>query len=151
MPDLDVTFNARIAALQQYCAAASSSYRGQNPGAWAVPDNIASTPIMVPTTLTPAYNRDQLNTNYAKALNTDDKGNSTGGVIAMSRQICFIAMEERAARLRYASPARIGALAYGRTDGHSNKNGVFGKMTIAAVNANKAGSAAGIVPGDAPV
>lgn len=137
MSEIHELFADRVTQLQALAGTVSEAYRGKSAGAWAIPATVTLAP-MEPSSLNTPFDRTEINTDYKNILSGETQGN-LGDVASLHRQLGFVAMEERAMRLRYASPARLAALTYGRLDGHSSSSGVFGKVQTTAQNFLKAG------------
>lgn len=127
---VDDTFQQRIADLETQAREQSEQFR-QNSGTrpWHVPTSMATKSLLdVPNLHVPAWDRDALNRNYStEILSLTPSAVGTGGDLAgVKKQIDFMAVEERAWRLRHASLPRCAALMHGRLAMHGISNaGVF--------------------------
>lgn len=83
------------------------------------------------TSLMSAFDRAAINTAYTNALNT---GGAANGGRSTDTKVCkiqgdYIAADERATSLRYASPIRCAMMASARRSGHGNQaTGVFATL-----------------------
>jgi hypothetical protein len=120
---LDANFLARVTELEQVAQKQSEQFRRQNAvRPWHTPESMKSADLLdVPNLHEPAWNRDALNKQYSlDVLSADASSRGTGGdLMALKTQIDFMAEEERAWRIRHATPVRCAAVAHGRTHGHS--------------------------------
>lgn len=94
---------------------------------WHMPKNTGN-PLDVPALHMPAWERNKINELYSETIlaGTGAESGTCGDLIAMKWQADFMAVEERAFRVRHASYARCAALMHGRIKGHgTNKTGIF--------------------------
>jgi hypothetical protein len=139
------SFKQRIADLENKAREQSDYFRRHGTTRpWHTPDAMADRDLLdVPALHEPAWNRDDANRIYAQdvlAATAENKAGTQGDIIALKRQIDFMAAEERAWRARHASFARCAAHAHGRLDGHGAPNaGVFSRVQTAADNARLRG------------
>lgn len=120
---------------------------GQRP--WMVPDQGDGTNlwnydifnISGSTSIINAFDREQINIDYTKALKT--AGEENGGLLADTKatklQNDYLACQERSLSLRYASSIRSAMHASARRKGHGNSVGVFGVMNKVVENIISAG------------
>lgn len=141
---LIATFKERVADLERKANAQSEHFRQfASTRPWHTPDSMANSDLLdVPALHEPAWNRDEANRIYALDVLTQDAG-THGDLISLKRQIDFMAVEERAWRVRHATFARCAALAHGRIDGHGKiNNSVFSMVRAAADDARLRGQSA---------
>ena len=136
---VDDKFTARIDELETKAREQSEQFRKQDtPRPWHTPESMKDVDLLdVPNLHEPAWNRDNLNKVYSMDVVSDTVGDSgtQGDIIAMKTQIDFMAEEERAWRLRHATPVRCAAVAHGRLAGHGLANaGVFSMLSKAVDN-----------------
>jgi len=124
---IDAKFETRISDLQQKAASQSEHFRSHSgTRSWHTPDEMKTRDLLdVPNLHEPAWNRDSLNQLYCDSILAIENGGVVGDLIGVKRQINFMAVEERAWRLRHASKSRCLALTHGRLAGHGDKQGVF--------------------------
>jgi hypothetical protein len=130
---VDPQFQKRILDLETKAREQSEQFRRQStPRPWHTPETMKNTDLLdVPNLHEPAWNRDKLNERYSSEILTEDPESrgTQGDIIATKMQIDFMAEEERAWRLRHATPARCAAVAHGRLSGHGIANqGVFSRL-----------------------
>jgi hypothetical protein len=126
-------FKARIDDLETKARQQSAQFRKQDtPRPWHTPENMKTADLLdVPNLHEPAWNRDELNQNYSQDVLTQDSASrgTQGDIIAMKIQIDFMAEEERAWRLRHATPVRCACVAHGRLAGHGiAEHGIFSRV-----------------------
>jgi len=135
------TFKARLADLEQKALAQSEHFRTHGSARpWHTPDTMANSDLLdVPMLHEPAWNRDEANRIYSQDVLSEKPG-TQGDVISLKRQIDFMAVEERAWRVRHATFARCAAHAAGRLNGHGQPNaGIFTMVRNAADDARLRG------------
>ena len=124
------SFQERIIDLENKARAQSQQFRNNaSARPWHTPDAMADTSLLdVPNLHEPAWNRDEANILYSEEVLSNDKSTvgTSGDLASLKKQIDFMAVEERAWRLRHATPARCATLAHGRLAGHGAENaGIF--------------------------
>lgn len=124
---IDDKFQARISDLQQKAKSQSEHFKSHSgTREWHTPEEMKTRDLMdVPNLHEPSWNRDNLNQLYSDTILAMENGGVVGDLIGVKRQINFMAVEERAWRLRHASKSRCLALSHGRLDGHGHRQGVF--------------------------
>lgn len=127
---LEDQFKQRIDDLTQKAQQQSQQFKTQSGSRpWHTPENMKTRNLLdVPNLHEPAWNRNTLNRIYADEVLAVEqaKGGTVADLIGLKRQIDFMAVEERAWRLRHATSSRCAALAHGRIKGHGIKSvGVF--------------------------
>ena len=136
---IDSVFEARVKELEQKAKSIAESFKSaySTVRPWATPKDIKNLQH-VPSMHMPAWKRFDINKLYSIDIcGTGPKNcGTTGDLIGMKIQNEFLAVEERAFRLRHASYARCAALANGRfdTQGQTNKSSFsFAKQSIDAI------------------
>jgi hypothetical protein len=122
---IDAKFAERVSDLERVAREQSEQFRKQDaPRPWHTPENMKDRDLLdVPNLHEPAWNRDKLNENYANDVVSSGGGAGTAGdIMALKTQINFMAEEERAWRMRHATPVRCAAIAHGRLHGHGISN-----------------------------
>lgn len=123
---VDETFSARIDELQEQARALANQFRNLDTfRPWATPTVFQTETrdvLDVPALDEPTWNRNKINVGYSEgALG---RAGATSGVVgdlmALKWQGDFMAVEERAFRLRHASYARCASVMHGRLNGHGN-------------------------------
>jgi hypothetical protein len=99
---------------------------------WHTPPELADNDLLIVEGMhNPAWDRNEINQVYSSNVlaGGGKKGGTTGDLIAMKWQADFLAVEERAWRMRHMSLVRGAAMMHSRLDGHSNDNaGMFKKL-----------------------
>ena len=125
-------FNKRIDELEEIAQKQSQSFRNSAKSRPAnIPSGLKTANLGdVPTLHEPAWNRNEINQIYAELVaDVGKKGGTVGGLVQMKMQCDFLAVEERAFRLRHASMIRAACVSHGRLDGHSQKQAsVFSQL-----------------------
>jgi hypothetical protein len=147
-------FRERVEELEKRAKEQSEHFRKhETPRPWHTPDSMKTVELLdVPNLHEPAWNRDAINANYCTSVVADSAAaaGTTGDVKSLKLQVDFMAVEERAWRLRHATPVRCAALAHGRIAGHGVANaGIFSMVKKAAENLIIAGGAGGSETGGA--
>jgi hypothetical protein len=127
---VDDKFKDRIKDLEDYARSCAEQIKTwSEPRKWATPEKMKDRDLLdVPSLHDPCWDRNNINRIYSEQILNDygDKGGTVGDLIAMKWQADFMAVEERAFRLRHASMARCMAVAHGRLDGHGiTEHGIF--------------------------
>jgi len=141
--EVDSKFEDRIADLQNKAQKQSEHFRSHSgTRLWHTPEEMSERDLMdVPNLHEPAWNRDNLNQLYAESILALKDGGVVGDLIGVKRQINFMAVEERAWRLRHASKSRCLAVSHGRLDGHGDRRGIFSMIKNEIENRMKLGAA----------
>jgi hypothetical protein len=124
------SFQDRVNDLEKKAREQSQQFRsGGGARPWHTPDAMSDTSLLdVPNLHEPAWNRDEANIIYSQEVLSGNKNTvgTSGDLASLKKQIDFMAVEERAWRLRHATPARCATLAHGRLAGHGAENaGIF--------------------------
>lgn len=136
-------FTDRIAALEESAKEAAESFQFgyATYKKWAIPKNTANL-WHVPSMHMPTWDRFDINQHYSETV-LGEPGENSGTVadlVAVKVQNDFMAVEERAFRLRHASVARCNALAHGRLKEQGDKQeSVFEYLKLTLENIIKAG------------
>jgi hypothetical protein len=141
-------FSDRIKDLEEQANKQSEHFRTHNGvRPWHTPESMKTRDLLdVPNLHEPAWNRDTINQNYCLDVVAGDatSAGTTGDIKALKVQIDFMAVEERAWRLRHATAVRCAAVAHGRLSGHGAKNNsVFSMVKTAAENYRISGGVTG--------
>lgn len=124
---VDGKFKARISELKEVAKKTAEVFKtGTGIRPWHVPKDLEGKDLMfVPHLHVNAWNRDEINRTYSQQVlgGMGESSGTTGDLMAMKWQADFMAMEERAFRLRHASMARCAAMAHGRMKGHGLEQG----------------------------
>ena len=139
------SFKKRVRELEAKAKAISEHFRRySSPRKWHTPDDLNTSLLDVANLLDPAWNRDEAIRFYCEDVITQGENGSSGDFKAMKKQIRFMAVEERAFRLRHASLVRCAALAHGRLAGHgATDQSVFSILEITADNDLQSGGVTG--------
>lgn len=114
------------------------------PRAWHTPTEMTTNILDVANLHEPCWNRDKLNQLYSDEVLAVEskKGGVVSDLTGLKRQINFMAVEERAWRLRHASKARCMVVSHGRLEGHGQQGGIFTMVSNEIENIFLRGAAA---------
>ena len=150
---LDKNFAARIDELESNARKLAEQFRTCSTfRPWATPQQFIDNKqdvLHVPALHNPAWDRLELNHKYSEEVmgGPGKAGGTVGDLMALKWQIDFMAVEERAFRLRHASYARCASLMHGRLDGHGKQeHGIFSFFRRGAQELYEAGKAHGAPP-----
>lgn len=144
MPSAEVfeIFANRISDLSETLApAVVEAAKGENPRKWYMPKGWLEENrdiLDIPELHKPDFDRDELNRRYVECMT--EPGSTVGDVIALKLQIDYMTAEERALRLRHATPVRCMIHSVARRNGHAESD-VFPNVVAEVTNAIKHGSA----------
>lgn len=122
---IEEKFNKRIDELEKIAREQAQSFRRQDSKRPThTPEDLKEANLWdVPGLHEPTWNRNKINEIYAELIADYGKnGGCVGGLAQMKMQCDFLAVEERAFRLRHASMVRAACVAHGRLDGHGLQN-----------------------------
>jgi hypothetical protein len=144
-------FRKRIEELEARAREFSEQFRRfSQPRKWHTPESMRDKNLLDVASLhEPAWNRDEANRIYSQDVlsQSSDRG-TTGDLIGLKKQIDFMAVEERAFRMRHASFIRCAAMSHGRLDGHGTQTyGVFSTLKSSIDNDFMRGSDPGAFDG----
>lgn len=132
-------FSDRLDNLRDKSEAVANSLDG-SARPWMLPDGLESRDLLhVPSLHSPDWDRAGLNANYDEAVASGTSPGTIGDVVALKLQIDYMAMEERAFRLRHASIIRCQIHAHGRRKAHGMAAGLFGAINQRISNVLRAG------------
>lgn len=139
---VDSKFEDRLDDLKKKAQKQSEHFRSHDgTRLWHTPEEMSERDLMdVPNLHEPAWNRDSLNQLYAENILALKDGGVVGDLIGVKRQINFMAVEERAWRLRHASKSRCLAVSHGRIKGHGDQRGIFSMIKNEIENRMKLGA-----------
>jgi hypothetical protein len=133
-------FRTNIQDIAKQDGQQADAIRGNGSRPWNRPDE-APDPLDIPG-ITAAYDRNEVDTNYAELLKSGDDSGTCGEVVSVKTQGDYIAIMERGFRARHATPVRCIGHAMARRKGHSQPNGVFlGGVVSHVIDALQAGQA----------
>jgi hypothetical protein len=143
-------FRKRVEELEKRAMEMATHFKNYSSSRkWHTPEDLKTNLLDVPNLHEPVWNRDEANQIYCESVVTQDNPGTAGDIIAMKQQIDFMAVEERAFRLRHASIVRCATMAHSRLVGHGTPNyGVFSMLKTAVDNRLQAGSDPGAFTGD---
>lgn len=121
-------FKNRLDDLTSQAEEQAKAVTGEGTRPWQVPNDFEAENLQdVPNLHEPSFNRDELNTQYNETIQAaGEEAGTLGDTIGLKQQISYTAAQERAFRLRHASPVRLLAHAAGIREAHGNTKGVFG-------------------------
>lgn len=126
---IDSRFETRINDLAEKARTISKNLQTPSePRMWHTPSDMTNNLMDVPNLHEPCWNRDPLNSLYCDVVLSLDRGGVVSDLIGLKRQINFMAVEERAWRLRHATKSRCMVVAHGRLHGHGVERNVFTMM-----------------------
>lgn len=99
------TFRKRLEHLQKSAAAQAAAAQGAAVRPWQVPEGTGDL-LNIPELHKPGFDRQALNDSYLQCLHDPEDLGTVADVIATKQQIDYVAMEERAFRLRHATVCR---------------------------------------------
>jgi hypothetical protein len=141
---VDDKFSARIEELENVAVKMAAQFRKADNGfrPWHTPKDTANL-LDVATMHMPAWDRYGINQVYSgEVLKGTGKDSGTlGDLIAMKVQNDFMACEERAFRVRHATPVRCAAVMHGRFAGTKPAASIFSKLKRSVDTAIKNGGA----------
>jgi hypothetical protein len=126
-------FLDRIGELVDFAEHNTRAVRGQGQRIWQCPHGWSGNPLDIPG-LTEAYDRAEIDQDYAGLIADGSDPGTTGDVVAVKTQADYVALQERALRTRYNSSVRCAAHAAARRRGHGNARGIFGDTMIRYVH-----------------
>jgi hypothetical protein len=145
---VDANFTKRIDELETRAREIAEKFQsmdGFRP--WHTPDDLKERDLLdVPALHNPCWDRNNINQTYSENIlsGAGKSGGTSGDLIAMKWQADFMAVEERAFRMRHASMARCVSLMHGRLRGHGRDGvGVFSFFKQAVENSINLGRAHG--------
>lgn len=117
MLTVDPVYQQYLDALRAFAEAAVAADAQQGMRTWWMPPGFTGDLLNVRELHEPAFNRDELNTAYAKVMQDPAAPGTTAEAVALKLQIDDLASAERAWRFRHASVCRQLAHASGRQYG----------------------------------
>jgi len=133
-------FKDRIDELTKKAEEQAKAATGEGGRPWEIPNNYKRSVLEVSELHEPGYNRDEINTNYEEVLAAPkEKSGTLGDTISLKLQLAYVSAEERAFRLRHASPVRCYAHSIAAREGLGNSEGVFGGVQKLVDDAIQAG------------
>jgi hypothetical protein len=114
---------------------------------WQNPRDFTGDPLNIPNLGLPAYNRDEINTNYEECINDPENAGTNGDVIALKLQIDYMAAQENAYRHVRASLPRCMAHAMARRFGQGN-GPLIDRIRKEPEDFIRSGGAGAAVPGE---
>lgn len=132
-------FKKRLDELTTNAEEQAKAGTGDGGRPWQVPTEQETSLLDVPKLHEPAFDREEANTNYAEIIKSGGaEAGTCGDTISLTMQVAYNAVEERAFRLRHASPVRQLVHGISSRKAHGNTKGVFGGITKAAEDILKA-------------
>jgi hypothetical protein len=131
---IDPVFVAQADALREEADNISSAFAGFKQRHWMLGDlelGWDGSLFDIPG-LADAYNRENLNTEYAVFLTPEDVG-TVADMMGLKTQVDWLAAEERAMRIRHSTSIRASFHSAARRQGQSSPLGVFGQGLIGYV------------------
>lgn len=135
-------FRKRIEELEKRAKEMADHFKNYSSARkWHTPEDLKTNLLDVANLHEPVWNRDEANQIYCEEVITESNRGTAADIIAMKQQIDFMAVEERAFRMRHASIVRCATMAHSRLVGHGEPNyGVFSMLKKAVDNRLQAGS-----------
>jgi hypothetical protein len=113
-------FRARVRELRSQAVAAHNAHQGKSQRSWQVPEVLETSLMAIADLHKPAFDRDEINTQYSEVTKSPDEAGTMGDVIALKLQLDYNACEERAFRARHTTLCRAMCLGHGRRVGHGH-------------------------------
>lgn len=117
-------FTDRVSELADRARDNAEAARGDGGRVWSRPEGWSGDPLDIPG-LVAAYDRRDVDQNYASLIASGDAPGTAGDVVAVKAQADYTGLQERGLRTRYASSVRCVAHASARWKGHGHDKGVF--------------------------
>lgn len=134
-------FTARTDELRTQADEQATAFSGSGARPWQVPEPLADKDLLdVPKLHDPAFERTEINANYDEAVQDPKSPGTNGDAMSLKMQADVLAVQERAFRLRHASPIRCLVVAMGRRKGHGHAQGVHDAVRREAENLLQAGA-----------
>lgn len=122
-------FSDHIANLIEVAAKAAAAIMEGTQPVWSMPplaEGWSGSPYDLEG-IAAAFKREEIGNDYAEAMSGSTEG-TVGATMALKMQSDYVALRERAFRVKYLSSARQVAMATARRMGHGNPSGVFGNV-----------------------
>lgn len=113
---VDAVFRKRLEQLRATAQAQAQAVTGDGARPWQIPEGTGDL-LNIGNLHKPGFDREQLNTAYSECMQDVNDMGTVGDVVALKQQIDYVAMEERAFRLRHATSCRCQIHAAGRRHG----------------------------------
>jgi hypothetical protein len=115
------TFRKRLQQLRETAGGQSKALTGTGARPWQVPEGTKDL-LKIEELHKPGFDRQKLNDAYLECMQDAQNMGTVSDVIALKQQIDYVAMEERAFRLRHATVVRCLIHSAGRRHGQSVGN-----------------------------
>lgn len=132
-------FSTMLKTIKEHAAAAAKGLRAQGQPTWF---STGTDPLDIAKAHEPLFVRDEINGKYSEAMKSSSGAGTVADVIALKRQIDYMAAAERAFRLQNATPVRLMAHAAARRQAHG-QNGVFDAVAQVLGDTIRAGASNG--------
>lgn len=140
-------FRKRTKQLRAGAKQAADSITATAQRGWDIPNELDDkTLTAVPTLHEPAFDRKEINANYDEVLASGSDPGTVGDAASLKHQIDYNAVEERAFRLRHATPVRCIIVGHGRLAGHGHEQGIFAAAENLAADLIAAGALGQALP-----
>jgi len=133
-------FQKLISAFKEQTTKIAEAQQGPGQRVWQAPDDWVGDPFNIAETHKPAFDRQEINTNYLE-LHAKDSEAGVGDAGSLKIQLDYTAVAERAFRSRHASNIRCLAHTSARLTGHGSDAGVFAHTQNYAQDLGKAAGA----------
>lgn len=121
-------FRQRQQELQEVAGRLADSLAGGSPRPFQLPTALAERDLLdVPALHTPAFDRNAANEQYDQLTQNLSEPGTNAALAALKMQIDSVAAEERALRLRLATPVRCQLAMHARLAGHGQPGGVIAR------------------------
>ena len=121
--NVDTKFQQLVEGIQKIGRAAYQAWMGTGQRKWDIPEQLADKDVLeIADMHKPAFERDDLNSKFKECIQNPTSAGTTGDLQAISRQVDYIAEDERAYRSRHATLVRCLAHAAGRSFGQGESN-----------------------------
>jgi len=128
-------FTKTVERLADAAVKISDAFKGSGNRVWVMPEELEDKDIDdIPKRHDPAFNRAEMNANYADCLASGIDAGTGGDASGLKTQIDFVAMEEQAFAARHASIVRCFVHGHARLVGHGDKAGVLHEVAKQAAD-----------------
>ena len=117
---IDPVFTGRLRELREQAKNLHNAHQGKAQRNWQIPEDMTTSLLDIKNLHMPAFDREELNNQYAEVTKDADNAGTIGDVISIKMQLDYNAMEERAFRARHTTFCRSMCLGQGRRYGQGH-------------------------------
>jgi hypothetical protein len=134
-------FKERLTQLKAAADKCAKGHKFEDQRTWYIPTDLSAEDLFKIANLhEPSFDREKINTNFVECVQDIDDLGTVGDIISLTTQCDYNAAEERAFRLRHASPVRLIGHSAARQNGRAVGPGLD-RIEEDAANAIAAGAA----------